>query len=137
MNQFNALNGTELLEAIVARIRRKLEDTGEFEQHRTFPLIKLTFSVGLAVYPKQNLDDEPLTKITDTLTLPEGVSVPPEEPVSTIAETESVVIDTPDLERKEAGLAITVPVLGLGGVIVDKPQAPKVKVVTPARAGKR
>ena len=133
MNQFNALTGTELLEVIITRIRKKLEDTGEFEYHRTYPLIRLTYSVGVASYPKQDLDSAPLILAKDDAQVPDG-SVTSDKSViaDTLIEVEdSIVLDTPDLTRKETGLPISVPVVGTGGITVDKPQAPKIKVINP------
>lgn len=124
---FNALDGQELITVILNEIREKLEATNEFRQHRAFPLIKLTFSIGVASYPSQELDAEPKIKTQGEVTLPKGVGTPAVEPAPTVTVEDTQVIDTPDRARRKANIPIKVPAPGPNKIHEDRPVPPKVK----------
>ena len=128
--QLNALNGTEMIEFMLASIRKKLEDSGEFHLHTTFPLFRLDYKLSIASYPQQDLEDAPKIKVEGTTLLDrrEDRSVKElSEPIKTEIEA-SIVVDTPDKARVEAHLPVPTPSPGPGGVIVDKPVSRMPKV---------
>jgi len=128
MLQFNALTGPELKSVILKEIENKLDETGEFAQHRTFPWVKLTIgAIKVLAYPKQGMEDEPeiQTPQIEKVLSEKDAPQPDEQPSIIDLGSYSLVIDTPDKARDEAGLPIPVPgIADVGGVavptIVDK-----------------
>lgn len=118
---FNALSGPELVEAIVADIRKKLVATGDFDANITFPWVKYEFRVSMVSYPKQPADADPVLVAHGTGGATEGV--PSDATPDLLKETvvaDSVVVDTPDHARIDSGLPIPTPAPGPGKVLVDK-----------------
>jgi hypothetical protein len=121
---FNALNGPELKAVILAAIAKKLDDTGEFSTHMTYPWVSYTFNVGIVSYPKQAMDAEPgIVAVQETPVdigkFPTNEEAP--EPATVTQVHGGAVIDTPDKARLDADLPLPTTAVGLGGVIVDKP----------------
>lgn len=141
MSTFNALNGAETLEVILAKIRTALINTGEFRPHLTFPLMKFDFEVKVWNYPKQSLNSDAGIKATGS----EGERAEDtnaSEPSLTVNSVE--VVDTPDKERKAVGLEIPVAQSAAHGILVDQrldqpqasPSQPSVAIPVPAPASK-
>jgi hypothetical protein len=108
---FNALTGMEFLDVILSKIKTALLNTGEFQNHITFPLPKYEFSVGVWVYPKQSLDGPPGMVVKGS----EGEA----EGAPKISVTKSEILDIPDKARLEAGLPVP-RANKVNGVLVDK-----------------
>lgn len=116
---FNALNGTELIEVIKEEIGRKLDLTGEFRPHSTWPWVKVSYEIKVLGYPQQDVKDEPKIKVSGEKEV--GESSDYSVPVVTIASfKDEKVIDTPDAARIEAKLPIPIPAPAPGNVHVDK-----------------
>ena len=122
MSQFNPLSGTELLEVIIADIRKIAEESGEFSPNLAYPWIKYSYEIKLTTYPKRPIDAEPETVVagganasTDDLD-PQAIQEP-----EVVLSSGDVIIDTPDQARVDADLPLptAVPVVNVG--IVDKP----------------
>jgi len=122
---FNALTGPELKVAILADIAQKLDNTGEFQGNITFPWVKYEYTVGLVIYPRQDVDAEPGVKVSGSFEAPEA---PPASPIVVVAVADSKIVDTPDLTRIASGQPVPATQPGPGGVLVDK----SVKVQPPA-----
>src|SRR5579862_6009132 len=132
--QFNALTGPELIDVILSKVREKLEDTGEFKAHRTFPWVKLFFgSIKVLAYPKQDYDDEPEIKTDEIeVVLTPDAPQPDEQPVTVEIAPSEEIIDTPDQARMDADLPLPTPGLAdAAGVtvphLVDKLVQPPMK----------
>lgn len=108
---FTALNGLETLEVIMTKIRRALENTGEFKQNIAFPLLRFDYDLKVWAYPKQPLDGEPGIKVVGSVGEATG------EPLVNVSSTK--VMDTPDKERFDANLPIPVVQPAAGGILVD------------------
>lgn len=120
MQVFNALNGTELIEVIKDRIGKKLEASGEFKYHLTFPWSRISFAVGVVAYPQQAMDDtDPKIKVKGAEIFGEG-EAPSGAPV-TVSVSGGAVLDTPDKDRVEAQIPVPTIVEGPGGQKIDKP----------------
>ncbi len=138
MSQFNALNGAEALEVVLAKVRKSLELTGEFRQNIAFPMMRFDFDVRFWVYPKQPLTGDPSIKTTGG----EG-EVPKEGTPPSIQVTDTNLVDTPDKARLEANLDIPKPTLTPAGIVdvrQDQPILEKAEqiqtTVFPPSAGK-
>ena len=53
MKAYNAITGSEALEIVLTRLRRALENTGEFTSNVTFPCWKLEVSCSFEVFPRE------------------------------------------------------------------------------------
>lgn len=122
MSMFNALNGAEALEVVLAKIRKSLESTGEFRQNIAFPMMRFDYDVKFWVYPKQPLTGTPSINAQGG----EG-ELPKEGAPSTIQVTDTNLVDTPDKARLEANLDIPKPTITPGGIVDIRQDQPKVE----------
>jgi hypothetical protein len=108
---FNALTGVESLDVILSKIKTALLNTGEFQNHITFPLPKYEFSVKVWVYPKQSLEGPPGIEVKGSDGAADGAP--------NVSITKSEILDTPDKARLDAGLPVPRANM-VGGIVVDK-----------------
>lgn len=121
---FNALTGPELKAHILDTIGKKLDATGEFVAHITFPWVKYTFEVGIVAYPKQAVDAPPEIVAKGEEELGDETIGGSRKDTKISGEE---VVDTPDAARIASGLPIPTIAPGPGGVKIDKPVMPKVE----------
>ena len=127
---FNALNGQELKDLILADIRKELDADPRIESHLTFPVVEWTWELKIDAYPVA----EPHMEIEA-----KG-SVGTEEAVEKArkAQTAEKIIvkgtrkvspegQAPDEARAEVGLPISVPTPTKDGVTFDMMEAPQRK----------
>lgn len=130
---FNALTGTELIEVIKEEIGNKLDLTGEFKGHSTFPWVRVSYEIKVLGYPQQDIKDEPKIKVSGDLEIPkprigESPSLAHAEAPTIAYLKDEKVIDTPDKARVEAKLPVPVVAPAPGNVLVDRfVQKPPVK----------
>lgn len=121
-NQFTAINGEEFKKILLSSISSALEDSGEFRNHVTFPLIQWNFKLECKIVPRQALDTDPEVVVEGN-----GARVSPDFSADELKNQRRLeingedFIDTPDLAREQAGIGIPTPVVGPDGSIEDKP----------------
>lgn len=114
-----AMNGREVLKYLIDRIEKKLDASGEFAEHVTFPWWKYSFEVKLLSYPKQDIDVDLNVVAQGQETIGE-IALTGHEVVHTVEVEESETIDTPDKARIDSDQPINVPASGPGGNTIDK-----------------
>lgn len=124
--QFNPLNGTELMEVIIADIRRAMIESGEFSQNLTYQWIKYDYKIKMVSYPKNSAEDEPQEVVTGGAAFPDPDFPPLDiDAVDTqrlfLEPDAPVIVDTPDQARVDADLPLPTPVPVVNVGIVDKP----------------
>lgn len=113
-----AMNGREVLKYLIDRIEKKLDASGEFAEHVTFPWWKYSFEVKLLSYPKQDIDVD-LNVVAQGEEVIGGIASEGTV-VSELKVEESETIDTPDKARIDSDQPINVPASGPGGNTIDK-----------------
>lgn len=130
---FNALSGPELKKYILSEIEKKLDATGEFNNHVAFPWVKVTYSVSVLAYPKQSQEDEPAIKAVDEKEL--GQAPEPSTTTISLVVEDSKTITVPDQARVDSNQPFTRPATDVKGVIVDKPVVAKTELKKVPHAG--
>lgn len=124
MRVFNALNGTEVKEIILAEIRKAMEGDEQFQKHLTYPKVIWEWKLRVEAHPSQpsEFSQEAQGEVAVRPAEPEVVVFQGHRTVTkSTAEPEA---EAPDEARTAAGLPVPTPVKTSGGWAEQPVMAP-------------
>jgi hypothetical protein len=124
MRIFNALNGAEVKQIILADIDKAMDGDQQFQKHLTYPQVEWTWKLTVKAYPSEppQFGAEAAGEGTVKATEPEIVVLEGGRAVTKSDQNPDA--QAPDDVRREAGVPVSMPTKTPGGW-VDQPEKPE------------